>query len=405
MVALSNQSFRAALLFSAVGIFAAGSVAATPTLRIATWNVDADTDRNSDGFINTVDGTYNAAGITTAVQAIANYKLGGNTQPLDVLSLQELYYDPTVTLTAIVNDLNAVYGKGTYAYDTTVADKTTGNATGNGGSGLIYNTKTVSEVGNAVLIGTPSGSGESRAPIRYQLQATNGTAANNTFYIYDEHAKADSGSDNQLRRAYEADAVRANADQLLNTVPTAHVIFTGDFNLTSGSSEAAYQDLTAASGTTLSTNGNPSSNAAATVAGGAQAKDPIVGSFATSTTGQQKYYTESDVKLTARFDLQLVTSNVLPGSTADGLKLIANTEVAFGNSYYNAAGVLTSATAVNGDIATQANANATGISLTDLQNLDATTDHLAVVADYAIPEPGTLGLLVAAGLVLRRRAR
>ena len=55
--------------------------------------------------------------------------------------LQELNGTPTTTLQYIVGQLNSIYGAGTYAYDTTT-DPTTGNTlTGNGPSGLIYNTK------------------------------------------------------------------------------------------------------------------------------------------------------------------------------------------------------------------------------------------------------------------------
>ena len=76
------------------------------------------------------------------------------------------------TLQTVANYLNAIYGAGTYAYDPTY-DPTDGNDTGNGPSGLIYNTKTVRDLG-AAAIGTVSGSGPARAPMQYELQPIGG---------------------------------------------------------------------------------------------------------------------------------------------------------------------------------------------------------------------------------------
>ena len=383
-------------------------------LRIATYNVAADTDRNNDGTLDAADSDYVVPKTVLAIQAMAGRSLAGNVQPLDVLSLQELYDSSSTsalitsaTLTSIVNGLNAVYGAGTYAYDPLVGD-TTGQGTGltgNGPNGLIYNTKTVA-VTASTRIGAPSGSGIARTPMRYTLQALNTTGAN-TFYLYDQHAKASSGSANELRRTYEADAVRADADTLGSA---AHIIFTGDLNLTSGSAEAAYQDMLAAQGTTLGTNGNPSSGAANLTAGAARAFDPLTSTFTTSTAAYLKYYSESDTSLTARFDFQLLTANTLPGAAAPGLQLVANTYTAFGNSYYNPSNILSSVNSVGGSVNNASNYNTatTGYTQAQLANLIASSDHLPVVADYviAVPEPGTLAIFGVSLLGLGRpRAR
>ena len=132
-------------LWLAIGVWllAAASVGSAETLRIVTYNVDADTGSPDSG-----------PGLTTVLQAIGSDHLQGNTQPIDVLALEEM--TATTTPSYIVGQLNAIYGAGTYAYDPT-SDPTTGG-TGGGPSGLIYNTHTVKDVG-AVAIGSVSGSG------------------------------------------------------------------------------------------------------------------------------------------------------------------------------------------------------------------------------------------------------
>jgi hypothetical protein len=301
----------------------------------------------------------------------------------------------------VVSSLNTAFaGTGvTYAYDSTVTGQSTGNLEGNGQNGLIYRTDTIKVLpagatGTAV-IGTASGSGAPRTPIRYKLQAL-GYASNNTFYLYNEHTKAGGDSSSYDRRAIETAAVRADANTIAAADPTAHILYTGDFNFagdgttgTDGSNEQSYKNLVAAGSS-------------------AQGHDPLVGSFTNYDAAQKKYYTESDTSLTRRYDLQLISGNVLPGSGAAGLQLLANTYTAFGNSYY-VNGVLTSSATYGGSIATSANATATGISLADLQNMVTTTDHLPVIADYtiAVPEPGALALIsiAAIGFVRRRVMR
>lgn len=403
------KSIRSVVVCAVIAVLAWPSFGA---LRIATYNVAADVDRDNDGSVTSADSDFVVPKIVSVLQAMAGRSLAGNAQPLDVLSLQELYDSSTnstqitsATLTSIVSSLNTVYGADTYAYDPLVGTTSGQGASlsGNGPNGLIYNTKTVAVL-SSKRIGTPSGSGLARTPMRYTLQARN-TAGANTFYLYDQHAKAISGAANELRRAYEADAVRADADAL---GAAAHVIFTGDLNLAGGSAEAAYQDMLAAPGTTLATNGNPSSGAANLVAGPARAFDPLASTFTTSTAAYLKYYSESDTSLTARFDFQLLTANTLPGAAAAGLQLVANTYTAFGNSYYNASNILSSVNSVGGSINNSTNYNtaATGYTQAMLANLIAASDHLPVVADYviAIPEPGTLAIVgIAVGFVVRRR--
>ena len=96
-------------------------------------------------------GVDGGPGLVAVLQAIGQEHLAGNAQPIDVLALEELNGTganannaTNATLEYVVTQLNDIYGAGTYAYDT-VTDPTDAGDTGNGPSGLIYNTKTVRE--------------------------------------------------------------------------------------------------------------------------------------------------------------------------------------------------------------------------------------------------------------------
>ncbi len=267
------------------------------------------------------------------------------------------------TLSAVVNQLNSLYGAGTYAYDTYVGD-TDGNLTGNGPNGLIYNTHTVQDLGAVGLAtqadgSTPlvSGSAAARQPVRYELRPL-GYASNADFYLYDSHYKSSGGTSNKNRRTIEAQAIRADADAL---GPSAHIIYAGDFNLTSGSSETAYQTLLAA--------------------GNGQANDPLNATGWGNNSTWTHILTESSDGLTARFDFQLVSNAMLSQS---GMQIDSASYEAIGNA---------STTTYSGAIDDSANTAA----LSDLANrttilgymADQTvTDHLPVAADYQ-----TVGIL------------
>ncbi len=136
------------------------TAASAADLRIVTYNINADT-KTGTGQIGDPDG---GAGLPAVIEALGAIHLGdGVAQPVDIFALEELHYDsPSVltTLQYLVTQLNNYYGAGTYAYDTYV-DPTDGNSTGNGPSGLIYNTHTV-----MVLSETNLAYGTSGAPAR-----------------------------------------------------------------------------------------------------------------------------------------------------------------------------------------------------------------------------------------------
>ena len=239
--------------------------AATTELRIAEYNID-DSDQGNNNNI-----TGASAGVPAVLEAIGLHHIGTNAQPIDVLALTELLDTnnnsiTSTTLPAVVTALNNFYGAGTYAYATT-PDPTSGGTQFNGPSGLIYNTHTVSVVSTATLA---LGSGVNRAPIRYLLQPV-GYGSNSNFYMYVDHYKASSGSTNEAERNNEAVEVRANADTLGSA---AHIIFTGDFNLTNASAEAAYTTLTGAGGT-------------------GQAHDPLATSWSSNSSAYTYLYSDA----------------------------------------------------------------------------------------------------------------
>lgn len=408
----------------ALALLAPTTFAAQGTFRVVEYNLDADTGVNQfDSTAGIPPSNY----LSTVLQAIGNQQLGPtgskNAQPIDVLALTELSGTKnskgySITLDAVVSDLNAIYGANTYAYDPHVFSNSTG--TGNGPSGLIYNTKTVSVAG-VTGIGTPNSDGEARVPVRYQLQPL-GYGSGASFYLYVEHAKADSGITEAGRRANEALLVRQDADAL---PANSHIIYSGDFNMagstssnsTSGSAEPAYKNFTAAPGATLySADTNNTStltlNSAGT-GGSGRANDVLATSFqaSSSTAANVKLYTESATSLSARFDMQLISDAMLSTSPQIGMHIVPESQIALGSDYYDSTNTLKSTNTYHGDVSDSTN---TGPQLSSsiLTALDNTTDHLPIISDYQIvgmspiPEPAaTLSLAGLAALLIRRRRK
>jgi endonuclease/exonuclease/phosphatase family metal-dependent hydrolase len=362
------------LIVGLLFVFDSGRHAEAGFLRVATYNVRADTGSPDGG-----------PGLATVLQGIGNAVLpDGRAQPVDVLALQELNYDnpaPSSTLQVIVDQLNTIYGPGTYAYDL-VVDPTDANTSGNGPSGLVYNTKTVIDVGAAV-IGTASSIGAARAPMRYTLQPVAGTSASQ-FNLYVSHAKSGTTSSDANRRNVEMTTIR-NDSAALGTA--AHVIYAGDFNI-NDSSELSYQTLISSA-----MNG-----------GVGRAFDPA--NPANNWTDSASFInliSETATRLQFRDDMQLMTSPTL--NDTSGLQLVAGSGMVFANN---------GSLPLNGAINSGANTvyptlpNRTSV----LNALTTSSDHLPMVADYqfpsAVPEPASIVLCVLATLtlaiVMRRRA-
>ena len=140
-------------------------------LRIVTYNIDADTG----GTVGQAGGPDAGPGLTPVLEALGAIHLGdGVAQPVDVFAFEELNYsNPQVssTLQYIVGQLNSYYGAGTYAYNTYV-DPTDGNSTGNGPSGLIYNTHTVTVLSETSLAYSSSGARGRRCATIWSPPAT-----------------------------------------------------------------------------------------------------------------------------------------------------------------------------------------------------------------------------------------
>ncbi|MFL6568262.1 MAG: hypothetical protein ACJ8LI_03775, partial [Chthoniobacterales bacterium] len=176
-----------------VAIALGATTVSAKTLRVVSYNIDCY-DQSSD---NNITGPTHS--LPTVIQAIGLHHLGLNAQPVDVLGLEEL---TSTSLANLVAQLNAIYGAGTYA-----ADSTADPRTGGGADGLIYNTKTVQvvsaralKIGTTVLLqanGTytdafsPGGgtNGVTRAPLVYEIRPISYGAADD-FYLYVSHARS-----------------------------------------------------------------------------------------------------------------------------------------------------------------------------------------------------------------------
>ncbi len=360
------------LAVAAIGIGQRAAASATDTLRIASYNIEAD-----------VDGvTTPRAGLYQVLEGIGEENISGDVQPVDIVGLQETTSNST-TVAPIVSNLNAFYnGTAVYAQSTVQGTESGNNPNvGNGPNSLIYNTTTLNLI-SSVGVGTPQGAtnGEFRQVMRYEFEPVGGTAAD-IFYVYVSHMKSSSSGTlftDETERAEEAAIIRSNEATLVTVSnPNPQVLYMGDYNLdgsaliTSGSqSVSAYQVMTAP--------------------GPGQAVDPL------NTNPQNNnetwddnpafasIMTESAKNLQFRDDLELMTSNVYNGS--GGLDYVQGSLHAFGNN---------GSVGLNGSVA-----SGTNTALEDLESnppvsrsailtdLTTASDHLPVVADFTFAVPG-----------------
>lgn len=379
-------SLRMALFLAAGAAFAQ-----TRTLRIVTYNIEADVSTN---WFGPLPGLIAPPGDTNNTQAggvlegIGEEVVNGNAQPLDILALEETTTN-SLTVVPIVNGLNSFYGvAGMYSYSTYQATQfggSTNNGSGNGPNALVYNARTVQLLAS-VPVDPPGGvadlgsaSGEYREVMRYKFAPAGVTASSsNVFYVYVSHYKASSGSSNEAKRRSEAQIIRTN--EAIDLPATARVLYVGDYNVdTSG--EAGYQTIlsnTAPNGIQqgqgidpLNPAGNPNINWSAN----------------TSDTNILFMLSEHDYNLEYRDDLQLMTTNVYYGAPG-GLKYMPGTYHVFANNglipYYGTVNSGTN-TALNNRLVTNGPVFISAAQLyLDLTNA---SDHLPVVADYTVPVP------------------
>ena len=311
------------------------------SLRIAAWNIEDDIG----GY------TTPRSGVDTVIEGIGQESVAGTTRPVDILALEETTSNDE-SVSPIVDDLNSLYGSGTYAMSTFQGTEVGGNpGTGNGPSALIYNDTTVSLLAS-VGVGAPAGSanGEYRQVIRYEFQPIGGVASED-FYVYVAHAKSGTGTTNAAYRGEEAAIVRDNEA----TLPAnSRVLYMGDLN-SSTTSETYYQNYTAAGQGQAFDPENPTNS------------DP-------GTSPAANLLTESSTSLEYRDDYQLMTSNVLNDS-ANGLSYVSGSYHAFGNNGSIASG---------GDLTSSSNTALSGLAdrAAVIAALGTASDHVPVVADY-----------------------
>jgi hypothetical protein len=375
------------------------SQAQTRTVRVVTYNIEADTGGFSTPrpglIVPSAGGTVQQGGV---LEGIGEQNLASDpAQPLDILALQETTSN-SMTVAPIVNGLNSYYNApGMYAMSTVQAG-TSGGITGGGGpNALVYNTTTLQLLAS-VKVDPPAGqslganSGEYREVMRY-LFAPVGVTPNssNQFYVYVSHYKSGGNASDATARAGEATIIRN--DEASNLPADARALYVGDYNVFGGSSEAGYQIMVAATAPDGITQG--------------RAFDLLNVSGASgidwSANSLQYTKTESSYNVRYRDDMQLMTSNVFYG-VAGGLALVPGTYHPFGNNGTTPFGGSVNLPANTALTNLMAGASISAAEL--LQDLTNAADHLPVVADYTIPLPSVLvnlrlGAAVASANVFR----
>jgi hypothetical protein len=399
---------------SVAGLLLALNVSAqTRTLRIVTYNIQADTVgiatpglvspacgliepyQGSGGSYNTnCSGSVTSGGVLEGIgEEIVN---GDPAQPIDILALEETTSNPA-TVQPIVNGLNSFYSLYNYLYSTpagyamspyqaTESGGDTGD--GNGPNALVYNTNTV-QLLTSVGIATPTGSGNGmyRQCARYEFAPAGVTPnLNNEFYVYVSHYKASTGSGNAALRLGEATIIRN--DEAVNLPANAAVLYVGDYNPDDNSSEPAYQAILAYKAPDGIAQGQ------GVDALNTNASTTINWSSSTSNSNILFMLSEESYELRYRDDLQIMTSNVYYQASS-GLRYVPGTYHSFGN---NATTTWGNSVNLGGNTALNdldpVKASATGLSAAVLlEDLTGASDHLPVVADYtfSLPAPTLFG--------------
>ncbi len=215
----------------------------------------------------------------------------------------------------------------------------------------------------AKVIGTASGSGAPRAPIRFELQPVNGSSSSQ-FYLYVSHMLSSGGA----RQTDEATEIRSDAAAL---GASANIIYVGDLN--SQLNESGYPGYNGLVVTTTPTPG--------------QGIDP----------GSTTLKTESAKSLKYVDDHQLVTAPVYNGT--NNFQIVKSSYTVFGN---NGSTNNTGTVNQSGNTALTSLGLASSTSTAVLSALTTATDHLPVVADYSFT-PATTPATISLGSVLNAR--
>jgi endonuclease/exonuclease/phosphatase family metal-dependent hydrolase len=387
------QKMRGAIWSMAlIALVPLGAMAqSTQTIRIVTYNTQGDVSSPTPSGVLPY--------ITTVLEGIGEEDyVGDSIQQLpDIIALQETTSNST-TVAPIVSNLNTYYGSSIYNYSTYQGTEEGGDTSdGNGPNALIYNQNTINLIAS-VGIGTPEGStnGEYRQVVRYEFQPKVDTGTSTgIFYVYDSHAKSLSdGNTGPDQTAQQEEATLMRTDEA--TLPTnSSVLYVGDFNVNASTDPSMVEMTSSGQGKAY----DPLNPTNASENWATQSSWP-------SSTAYDNLLTENTTYLDYRDDFQFVTSNVLNDS-AGALDYVANSEHVFGNNGSTPydKNVTNSANTAFADI------NGSNPSVSNIiaaMNKSMGSDHYPVVADFTIstvPEPASLGLLVATIAVFRRPRR
>lgn len=291
---------------------------------------------------NNPDNSIEDAWFGTIFGGISNKTINGTATRIDLLAVAETDTSSAARLSSILND---IHGVSSYAAIISSPDG------GYDRTGIIYDTSSL-----ALLSSLELTTGFVHHIIRGEFRPL-GTGGSSDFFVYAIHLKSGSSSSAKSIRAEEAVRVRSDADALGNN---AHVIFAGDFNM-QGSDEEGWINLT------------DSGHAQAFDVAGAP------GLWHENPDFLELHTQDPRTAMDDRFDLQLVTGELLDGK---GLDYIANSFRVFGNNgVHNLDGPITSGNGVSAEI---------------IAALIAASDHLPTVADYQIPEPNVLTIMLLA---------
>jgi len=202
--------------------------------------------------------------------------------------------------------------------------------------------------------------------------------ASNVFYVYVSHYKSGTTSADLAARAQEAQIIRTN--EAIDLPAGARVLYVGDYNVTT-SGEAGYLTMLAKSSPNGLTQGG------ALDAMNPNASPSLNWGASTSNTNVLAMETEHSYELEYRDDLQLMTTNAYFGAPG-GLTYVPGTYHVFGNNgttpYYGSVNAGAN-TALANRLVTNAPVFISATQL--LLDLTDASDHLPVVADYALPLP------------------
>ena len=297
-------------------------------IRLVDWNT-----------FNNPNDPADEANFATILGAIGNEAIGGNTQRLDIIAVQET--DPSTppgnnSIGKLESVLDGLYPSTNYA---SVASTVDG---GGDSTGFVYDTSTVSLLESIEIL--PGAVTHKILRGKFRPESTLGES---DFYVYSIHLKSGDTGPDQTARASEALALRANADALPDG---SNVLFVGDFNMHT-SSEGAYTNLVGAGTAHLQDLAGPSA----------------AGNWLDNPAFLQLHTQDPGASMDDRFDIMFGTDEFFDGT---GLEYVDDSFHVFGNDgSHTLNGMITTGSGAAPDVLT---------ALVDA------SDHLPIVAEFEI---------------------